>query len=116
MTTGSSFINKGAGLGLGITAVLLTLVHLVLFSREHCACCGAPPAGSALPITHNNMLKAHHVQQVQQVQVQQQQQSSAPVLPPNWVRCGPEAGTGDYWYGAWRTGLSPGIRAILFPC
>jgi hypothetical protein len=48
------------------------------------------------------MLKAHQVQQVQ-VQVQQQQpqqQNSAPVLPPNWVRCGPEAGTGDYWYGA----------------
>ena len=98
--------NTAPGLGLAIVSVLLALVQTVLFSREHCACCGAPPAGAALPVvgmaggnvTHN-ALKAPQVH-VHVQQQQQQQQQGVPALPPNWVRCGPEAGTGDYWYGA----------------
>ena len=39
----------GPGLGLSIVAALLCAAHLVLFSREHCACCGAPAPGAAQP-------------------------------------------------------------------
>ena len=113
MYFGTAIVNSGTtntapGLGLAIAAVLLAAVHLVLFSREHCACCGAPPAGAAQPVmgmptVTNNALKAPQVQ----VHVQ-----GAPALPPNWVRCGPEAGTGEYWYGACQgAGGGGGARA-----
>jgi hypothetical protein len=86
----------GPGLGLSIVAALLCAAHLVLFSREHCACCGAPAPGAAQPqaLTSvsvvNSAFKAPVVVAVAA--------AAAGALPPHWVRCGPEPGTGDYWY------------------
>jgi hypothetical protein len=110
------------GLGLAITALLLTIAHLVLFSREHCACCGAPPGGAAaagLPLA----LAPAGATTVSVTNTAFKAQSGVTVvvggaavvaggLPPNWIKCGPEPASGDYWYGAfwWWWGLGWGER------
>jgi hypothetical protein len=89
-------ITYGPGLALSIVAALLCAAHLVLFSREHCACCGAPAPG-ALPlalapvsVTNPSAFKAPVATVVAA--------AAAGALPPGWVRCGPCPESGDYWY------------------
>ena len=96
-----SEIKWGAFVGLSIIAWLLALGHLGLFAKEHFF--GAP--APAAPITGAGKMFAS-ANPVAVAQMQAPATAAPGTLPPNWVRCGPDPESKDYWYENTVTGES----------
>ena len=82
----------GPGLGCAAAAIVFTLAQVVLFSREHCACCGAPAPGAA-PLAGSTTVT---VTVLNSAAMPNPVLAGNPALPPGWTKAGPDE-HGDYW-------------------